>query len=307
MKGIVKYLVYAGAGLFFFIFFLFWTFPYDVLKTQMIHQIEDGLGGQYRIKVQKMSAGLITGFTFKNVEVVKKDAGRDVLMFKSPKLKINPSLLALLSKKTVASYSIVAGKGEVDGKIIDSADETRVIANLDELNLNELKFLSVSYGVNLKGIVDGDIDLKFSKKDPTKNSGKIELNLISWVLDPMKIKMDPQAPEATMDLPKITLTGAKNSKLTGDLVKNDLNIKDLSLKGGDIDLNMKGKLTITPKVDDYQLNLDGKFKLTPALTQAIPMLALFEQQKQADGSYDLQLSGRFVKPSITVGRFKLPF
>src|SRR5262249_27262868 len=166
---------------------------------------------------------------------------------------------------------------------------------------------SALYNVNLRGVIDGNFEIKLSKKDMNRNGGGVELALVNLVLDPMKVKLDPSSPETAMDLPKITLTGAKDSKILGTVNKMDMDVKELSLKGGDLDLALTGKLMLGARIDEYRMNLEGKMKLSPQLSQAIPMLALFEQQKQPDGTYDLQITGRFNKPSITVGRFKLPF
>jgi type II secretion system protein N len=307
MKGISRSLAYLGAGFFFFLFFLYWTFPSEVLKDRILHQVEDSLGGQYRLKVAKMSAGLVFGFTFKNLVVTKKQDGKDVTVFQSPSVSVNPSYLAMLRKNTDLSFNVATTKGGVKGQFSDSPDQTRVLVDLNDLNLSDLKFLAVSAGVPLKGIIGGEVDLKLSKKDVGKNSGNIDLDLKSLSLDPTKVKLDPSAPEAVMEIPKINLTGPKGSKIVGELSRNNLEIKELGLKGGDLDASLKGRLTLGPKIDDYQLNLEGPVKLGTALTEGVPLLSLFEQQKQSDGSYNLLISGRLVKPSITVGQFKVPF
>lgn len=307
MKGITRVLAFLGAGFFFFLFFLYWTFPTEVLKDRILHQIEDSLGGQYRLHVTSMSAGLIFGFTFKNLQMTKKMDGKDVVVFQTPRLRVNPSYLALLRKNTDLSFKVATTKGGVKGNFFDSPDQTRFSADIDNLNLNDLKFLSLSAGLPLRGIVAGEIDVKFSKKDPSKNSGNIDLDLNSLVLDPTKIRLDPTTPEATMDLPKINLTGPKGSKLVGELNRNNIEIKELSLKGGDVNAALKGRITIATQLDDFQLTLEGPVKLSGQLSEGVPLLSLFKQQQQADGSYNLLLSGRLVKPSVTVGQFKLPF
>ncbi len=305
MKNWMKVLGYFGVGVFFFMFFLLWTFPFDVLKTRILNQIEDSMGGQYRLKVQSMSAGLIFGFTFKNVEVMKRDDG--VILFKSPKFRVNPSFLALLRKSTQLSFSVIAGKGDVSGSYLDSASESNINLNFDELNLSDLKFLSALYGINLKGTIDGDYDLSFNKKDPNKNSGKINLSLMNFLLDPFKVRMDPNSPESEMLVPEIKLSGAKNSKLVASLNKSDLDIQELSFNGGDVELSLKGKVNLAPRMDDYRIDLKGIFKVKPELVKAVPIMALFEQQKQADGSYPITLTGRLLKPAMSVGAFRLPF
>lgn len=307
MKNWVKILGYFGVGVFFFVFFLFWTFPYDVLKTRIINQIEDSMGGAYRVKVQSMSAGIIFGFTFKNLEVVKRDDGKDILLFKTPKFRINPSLMALLRKTTRLSFSVDAGKGDVSGSYLDSPTENETIINFDEINLTDLKFLSALYGINLKGVLDGDYEFDYNKKDPTKSSGKINLSLINFSLDPFKVRMDPNTPESEMQIPQIKLSGAKNSKLMAEFHKTDLDITELSLNGGDLELSLHGKITVTPRIEENKIDLSGTFKVKPELLQSVPILALFEQQKQTDGTYPITLTGRMMKPSISVGAFRLPF
>ena len=304
MKKSVKILGYFGAGVFFFVFFLFWTFPYDVLKTRILNQIEDSIGGGYRLKVQSMSAGIIFGFTFKNLEVIRREGGKDVVVLKSPKLRVNPSFLAMMSNVKKLSFSIEVGKGELSGSYLDSSTNNEVDLEFDEFNLADLKFLS---HINMKGVVTGDYSFNLNKKDPTKNSGKIDLSLVNFSLDPIKFRMDPNTPESEMQIPEIKLSGSKGSKLFAEVQKSDILIKELILTGADVDLNLKGSLNTTPRVDDYRIDLTGTFKVKPELAQAVPLLALFEQQKQADGAYPLSLNGRLMKPGITVGAFRLPF
>ncbi len=307
MKKSVKILGYLGAGLFFFVFFLFWSFPYDVLKTRILNQIEESMGGGYRLKVQSMSAGLIFGFTFKNVEVVRREGGKDIVLLKSPKLNVNPSFMAMLRKVNRLSFSVVVGKGELSGSYLDSASNNEIELEFDELNLADLKFLSAVYHVNMKGTINGEYSLNINKKDPTKNSGKVDLDLVNFSLDPIKFRMDPNTPESEIQIPEIKLSGAKGSKLLAEMQKNDILLKELLFTGADVDLNLKGSINTAPRIDDYRIDLSGTFKVKPELAQSVQLLALFEQQKQPDGTYPLTLNGKLMKPGISVGAFRLPF
>lgn len=307
MKNWVKILGYFGAGIVFFLFFLLWTFPYDVLKTRILNQIEDSLGGQYRLKVQSMSASILWGFTFKNVEVIKKDEGKDVVLLKSPKFRVNPSFLALMSHNTKLSFMVLVGKGELSGTYRDSTAESSLSLDFDDLNLADLKFLSELYNINIKGMINGTYAMTSNKKDASKNSGKVDLTLSNFTLDPIKFRMDTSSPESEMTIPSIKLSSSKNSKFVGEFRRNDLVIKEFSLNGADIDLNLKGTLNTAPRFDDYRIDLSGNFKIKPELAKNIPILALFEQQKQPDGAYPLNFNGRLMKPGISVGAFRLPF
>ncbi|GEM_PF-2143318 len=303
-KEWMRYLSYAGLGLFFFVFFLFWTFPYEILKNRIIHQIEDQLGGQYHLKIKEMSAGFFTGFTFKNVEVIKTEGGKEWLMFKTPKLRVNPSWIAWMRNKTSVSFKIQTTQGKVVGTYYNSPEKNEISVEFDSLRLSDLHSFTSSAGLSFKGMIEGDVDLTLFKKDPSKNSGKVDISFVDLNLASFSIKLDPNSPEG-MPLPQIQLTGAKNSKLLGEVKQNILEIKELSFKGGQIDLNLKGKITLAPHFEDYRIFLEGKLKPSSLLAQLIPYLVLFEQQKLPDGSFELQVSDSLMNPMVMLGKMKL--
>lgn len=306
MTKSAKFLAYLGAAFFFFLFFLFSTFPTDVLENRIIGQIEESLGNNYQLKIQSSSIGLLTGFSFKNVELNQKVDLKDVSLIKAQKLKINFSILSFLRKKIKISFYAKVNKGTLEGDFFDDATESDLDLSFDDFNLSELQSLSALYNLKLSGLINGDASAIFSKKNIDKNNGKINLTFQNLKLDSYKIVLDPNSPEATLDLPKINLTGSKNSKLIGELKKDKLEIKELTFKGGDLDLSLKGNLKIADRADISEVNLEGNLRIAPLLSQAISLLALVEQQKEPDGSYRLKISGRLTKPSITLGNFRLP-
>ncbi len=158
-----------------------------------------------------------------------------------------------------------------------------------------------------KGMINGVYKLDTFKKDPSKNLGKINLTLANFSLDPIKFRMDPNSPESEMTIPQIKLSGAKNSKLVAEFHRSDIDLKELTFNGADVDLNLKGTINTMPRMDDYRIDMSGNFKIKPELAQNIPILALFEQQKQPDGTYPITLNGKLIKPGISVGAFRLPF
>ncbi len=306
MTRSARFLAYLGAAFFFFLFFLFSTFPTDVLENRIIGQIEESLGNNYQLKIQSSSIGLLTGFSFKNVELNQKADLKEVSLLKAQKLKINFSILSFLRKKIRLSFYAKINKGVLEGDFFDDTSESDIDLSFDDFNLNELQMLSSLYNIKLSGLINGDASAVFSKKNIDKNSGKVDLTFQNLKLDSYKIVLDPSSPESTLDLPKINLTGSKNSKLVGELKKDRLEIKELTFKGGDLDLSLKGNLKIADRADNSEVNLEGNLRITPLLSQAISLLALVEQQKEPDGSYRLKISGRLTKPSITLGNFRLP-
>ncbi len=308
MKTWMKVLGYFGVGVFFFILFLYFTFPDEALKNYLLNQIEDGMGGKYRIKVSSMSSGIVFGLSFKNVEITRRDSDTPAIFFKSSKVNINPSIIAFLRKINKFSFSIVFGKGELSGNYYDSATENDIQLEFDKLNLKDINLSSELAIFNyLKGVLDGNFEVKFFAKDPSKNKGLIDVKLADFVITSFKTRMDPTSSESEIEIPEIKLSTSKNSKLVADFNKTDLNIKQFVFSGGDIEINVNGQIHLAQKVNDYQLDLRGNIKINSEAVKKVPLLALFEQQKQADGTYPFTLTGRLMKPSISVGAFRLPF
>ncbi len=135
----------------------------------------------------------------------------------------------------------------------------------------------------------------------------MDLSFINFKMDPFQIR---PSPESVFDLPKTILSGDEKSKLVAEVnSKGELEVKEFSLKGGDVDLFLKGKVVFAPKIEDSKIDLKGKLSLTEKFGQSFPplILAMFEQQKEEDGSYELQISGPLRKPTnIMIGKFRLP-
>ncbi len=308
MNKTLRIILYTGAFFFFFVFFLYATFPDEVLKNFVLSKIEDALGQQYRIKVNKMSAGLIFGFSFKGVEVTDQSSAQPTVLLKATKVSLNPSLLAILQKNAKFNFDVVVGKGEVSGRYYNSSSESELRLDFDELNLAEL---GSSGGSSLlshfQGKLDGKFYTDFYSNNPSKSEGEINLNFVDFGTTAFQVPMSPDMPGSEMEIPAIKLSTGKNSKLIATYAKQDWNIQELTFAGGDLELNLKGKITPGMHIEDYMIDLSGVAKIKGESLQKLPILALLESQREADGSYKLQLSGKLMKPSVTVGTFRLPF
>jgi len=304
----LRIILYTGAFFFFFIFFLYATFPDEVLKNFVLSKIEDALGQQYRIKVSKMSAGLIFGFSFKGVEVSDQSGAQPTVLLKASKVSLNPSLLAILQKNAKFNFDVVMGKGEVSGRYYNSSSENELRLDFDELNLAELG----SSGANnllshFQGKINGKFYTDFYSNNPSKSTGQVNLNFVDFGTTAFQVPMSPDMPGSEMEIPAIKLSTAKDSKLVATYNKQDWNVQELVFTNGDLELNLKGRVTPGPHFEDYMIDLSGIARIKGENLQKLPILALLESQREADGTYKLQLSGKLAKPSVTVGTFRLPF
>ena len=111
---------------------------------------------------------------------------------------------------------------------------------------------------------------------------------------------------AGIPLPETAITKGRDSRLKLTIDKGAVNVDEFRLAGGDLGLDLKGKVFLSTVLSNYRLNLTGSFAISDKLGQAIPFLFMAEKQKQADGSYPLTITGRLSEPAIKVGTFTLP-
>lgn len=300
-------LLYLGAGFFFFLFWLYWVFPSDALKSRILTEIENRTQGRYKIDVADLDVSLLGGLTFKNLKVSEGMGGAERILLKTPKLKLGASPLGLISGKLDFNFYMKGSKGDVEGKYKQEGDAFALDADFDKFPLADLGILSVPGKMNLSGQVDGELRLNIDRRDSSKNSGNIDLRLMNLTLGATKLALDPSSPETAMDIPEIKLSGAKDSGIQGEVKKDVFEISGIHLKGGDLDLSLSGRATLQgPRVSDYRLALQGNFSITETLAKALPFLFIIEQQKNAQGVYPLSITGRLAKPNIRVGTFNLP-
>ncbi len=311
MRGLRKWLLYGAAGIFFYLFFVMWTFPFDLLKGKILSEAEKGMGGAYQIKADHMSLGYSAVFT--GLELIDRKSGQEVSLLKLPSMKLHhlPSTLLSSTKKLVdVEFSAKTAQGTLEGTYYDSPEINRVELKLEDLGLKDFNFLDVSLKSDVSGEISGDYLLELDKKTLIKSTGKINLDLINLKLGEIFLKPKGQTADSRIHIPSIQLTGAKNSRFVATLSgKGEMDINEFVLKGGDLELTLTGKIIIGPKFDDYRIVSEGKLKILPSLMQSDPTLSTYlsmlETQKSPDGNFDVRIEGKLIDPSFTIGSIQL--
>lgn len=302
-----RYLLYIGACVVFFIFWLVWVFPYDALKSRIITEIENRSKGQYRLDVGSMDLSLFGSVTFDNLAVFERTKEGEVALLKTPKMKIGFSPFSLSPKKINLSFYVQGSKGDMEGDFRQEGEEVELNAQFDDFPFADLKYLTSKAKIDLKGNLNGDLSLKLNRADPSKNSGNIDLEFVNMVMEATKVALDPTSPDSAIDIPQIKISGAKGSGIKGEVQKEDLVLQSILLKDGDLDLDLSGKVSMVgANSKEYRLALQGTLKVAETLVKALPFLLMLEQQKSPDGAYPLNITGRLGKPSIRIGRIAIP-
>ncbi len=333
----LRMILYVGAGIFFFFFWLVWLFPSDALKSRILTEIENQTQGRYKFDVGSLDVSLFGSITFKNLKVSEGIGDSERILLKTPKLKLSfsPFALGSMAKKPDIDFYLQGSKGKMDGNYHQDGDDFQLTANFKQFPIADLGILSAKAKMNLSGTLDGDIDLKLNRSDPNKNSGNIDLNILNLSVDsseiplpsafegavdeaikgqgaggdnPIKVALNRGPAGPVLDVEGVKLSGSKDSGIKAEVKKDNLEISSLTLKNGDLDLNLNGRINLVgAKAGDYRLAMQGGFSATENLRKALVFIFfVFEDQKNPQGQYPLNLTGRLGKPSIRIGTFNLP-
>ncbi len=309
MKSKINFFLYVAAGFVFYLFWLYWVFPSAAIRSRIIAEIENRSQGQYKVDVGKMDFSFFGSVTVKDLKVSQRLGSEEQVLIKTPKFKLGFSPFAIFSKKPDFSFYLKGSKGDLEGAYRRENDEMDLQLIFDQFPISDLQFIAQKTHLGFKGNLDGKINIRLSQADPNRNAGSIDLELQNISMDSTKINLDPTSPEAARDLPPIKITGGKDSVIQGEIRREDLHISHLVFQGGDIDLNMTGKVSLQgPDPKNYKLALQGNFKVSEGLAKALPPeFSFLESQKSPDGSYPLSLTGRLGHPDIRINKFKIPY
>jgi type II secretion system protein N len=301
MPKIIKYIGYPLLFIFSFFLFIYWTFPYSVLKDRIVGAVEQQLGSEYDVRIGDISPSFFTGVVLKQVKIIKHDGDNTSTMLEAAKVRVRASIGTLLFGGMNVKFSVKNQKSYFSGSFKNSDEGFSFAGNFDNFNLGDIGFISGG-GVKLSSAIDGDVKLNINKRQMLQSTGSAELKLSNIAIKAGEVKLG----ETAMPVPDIALSKGSGSVLKMELSKGTIKVTEFKLADGDLKLDLTGEMFMSTALKNYRMNLKGMFSVTPKLEQAMPFLFMIEKQKQADGSYPLTLTGRFGQPSVKIGDFVLP-
>lgn len=304
MPKIFKWLGYAGLFIFSFLLFLYWTFPYNVLKERLVSSAEQQLGSVYDVRVSDLSPNFFTGAVLKGVKVIKYDGDSQSTVWEAAKVKIRAGLFGLIFGKPSVSFTVKGGDGDISGDYRPTDEGFGLSLDLSDFDIAAFGFLTSGGTAKLSSAINGTVDLNMNKRQMIQSSGKAELELNDIVMKAGDIKMGEGG---AMAIPEVVFSKGKGSILKFDLSRGAVKIKEFKLADGDIKIDLTGDIFMSSLFKNYRINLKGTFSVSQKLEQAIPILFMIEKQKQPDGSYPITITGRIEQPSVKIGDFTLPF
>lgn len=300
-KGL-KVIIYIFTAIFSFIVFLYFTFPFDVLKNRLLSDVEKSLKGEYEIQVSSVSPKLIAGVSLKGVKILKRGDNAQIVAWEADKVNLKTSIFALITGKKMLKFEIRSGKSNISGRVNVDKNKIQINIELSKFDLSRISYLAIQYGVKLHSSIDGEIVLDINPNDMVASSGKINIEPNPIQIEPLKISDVPLVGE--IDLPQITI-GAGKSVIKAQMEKGTVHLSEFVLEKGDIDLNLKGKVYIK-NLKNIRLNVRGDLAFSEQIVKSVEYLNLLQNQKSADGTYPVVIIGNISRPQIKIGDFPIP-
>lgn len=297
----LKVILYPIFAVFCCALFFIILFPFDSVRQRVAREMEDRLGGGYSISIGSLSPSPFNGMVLKNVEIRPRGIS-DAVPVKLPKAKLNFALLSLLSGNTEVNFDLRTGRGRAEGSFLMKKTAMGLSLKMNGFDLAVIGFLAQQAGIPVAGVMSGTVDLEIYPQDPLRNVGKAVIEIPELQLGEVDLG------GGAMKLPSLRLAqlGSPASKIQIEIDKGNFEIKQIQFAGGDIDLQANGKIYGARKMENYRFNLQGSFKVSSAVADKIPLLMMVAKQRSPDGTFPFTITGRFTKPNIRVGEFKVP-
>jgi type II secretion system protein N len=302
MPRILKFIAYLVLFVVSFLIFLYWMFPYDILKDRVASAIEEPLGRAVEVSIGELRPYYFTGVSISNLSLTSRTAGESTPLAEFEKVRVRATLFSLLLGNPRVSFFIQSGKGEIAGSARQTEEGFDISVDLDNFDVGSIKWLESQVGLKLGGRLGGSVDLKIDRLRPVRTTGKIDLSFDDFKVAASQVTIG----EVNIPIPDAVLTKGRGSRLKLSIDKGAVNVDEFRLADGDLQLDVKGKIFLSTVLSNYRLNLTGSFRVSDKLSEAFPLLFMAEKQKQPDGSYPLTVSGRLSEPSIKIGTFTLP-
>ncbi|MBI2091821.1 MAG: type II secretion system protein GspN [Deltaproteobacteria bacterium] len=265
MNNIFKYIGYLCLFIFSFIFFLYWTFPFSVLKDRIITAAEQQLGGQYSVKIGDLSSSLITGVALKDVKITKREQDKTENVWGAAKVKIRTSLTSILFGKTNVKFAVKNQKSEMSGSFKTAEEGFSLASSLSNFNIGDIGMFSSDDGVKLVSEIDGSLKLNINKRQMIQSSGSADFSLSNIKLKAGELKIGEGI---NFTVPELIFSKGSGSSLKVDLSKGAIHITELKLADGDLKLDLSGDIFMSQVLKNYRMKPRQLF--LPTLMKVVP-------------------------------------
>lgn len=261
-------LILAASGCFVFCFvvFSYLTFPWGHLRDFIIQEVTRpaDITGKRRpngrqLAIDSLGPWWFPGVKLEGVSYESKPMSADRnIVFAADAVYARLSLLSLLAGNKVIGFDIETGQGQADGSFSSSESSLELSAELDNLDIGQIKVLEGLVGLPVKGTASGEIDLEITE-DATQSTGLVALTLQGVSIGDGEAKFKTAMIPGGMTIEKIR---AGQIELQSEVENGIAKISRFVGKGKDMEIQGWGDVRLS--LDPRAINTNAwiRFKFT---------------------------------------------
>lgn len=267
---------------------LYWTFPWDSIKTLMVTEFEARTGTN--VQIDKFEPIRMSGLQFEGVRISRAEEP-DVTLADIDMVRMRTHLGSLLTGRLIVDYDLEAYGGGLSG-VFESREYTKhaLAVNFRDLDLNKYRFAALvgDYAsFNLYGNLSGHVNLFVNDKDKKQNKGEVNLSFAN-------LRMT-DAVVVSKSLPPVVFEpGAINMAFD----RKGFDISEWVMNGDNLSVNVAGDLALREPFERSRLNFTAKFRPSETMLDAVPELTLAAEPDD-EGWFNVRLRGTVEKPSTS--------
>ena len=283
---------YAAFFAFAFVLALRLTFPVEAVKERLI--LDAGAQG-FQVKVNDLSPSGLVGIRAREVTVTTSDGTRIPL----EELKVGLRIWSTIRGHRAYSFDAALFDGHVVGFTDTSKTAEHYQARVSGIDLSRAAVVRAATGLDLAGILSGNVDVTLDPKDPSKSTGTLDFQVKDGAIRGGKIQVPGM--EGGLTVPPVKL-GAIAAR--GAVTSGRADFGTLESMGDDVDIVAEQVfIQLQPKFEHSALT--GRARVRPTESfwrkeQVAPMKPLVEaglaSAKGKDGGYGFQIYGTIGKP-----------
>ena len=302
MPRLVRYIAYLVLFVVSFAVFLYWSFPYHALKDRIAGALEQQLGPATEASIKALKPYWFTGVDVRGLVLEAAGSQGSVEIINIKRVRARASFFSLLLGRPRVTFRVEIGKGRLSGLAQVTDELLDLDMDVDDLDLGRVGLIGQATGLSLTSRLDGYVKLNMDRERPLRSTGRVSLDLRDIRIKPSNLRLG----EMELPLPDILLSKGRGSTIDVDMGRGVMTVKKFKLAGGDLEIDMSGRIFLSTKVENYRFNLSGTFKTSEKLGEVLPFMFIVEKQKLEDGSYPLSITGRLSRPAVKIGTFSLP-
>ena len=290
-KGKKRWLGYTIYGIVLTIVLLYFRFPSDALRDYFINTLEESYP-ELHLSVDKISPSFPFKLNIQGPRLTLKENPNKILV-KADNLSLSPKVWSLLTGKYEFNIYSSAYNGELTGFI--RFDEDLMEPPFDSmfefkgLQLDQTSDLKEMTGFPLTGIFSGTVTYNGKGPFPGNASGDVDIRITDCRIGLTK--------------PILSLTSLEFNEISAKATLNRqiLSIKNIDLKGREMNGTISGRATMRREILESRLDLRGTIEPFADLVKGVggsqDMLKFFGQQSR-QGKLTFTIRGTFQEPQF---------